>query len=158
MVKFKGEDLGQPPQSPLHTVTASWGEFGTVFTYVRKIGPGCDMQRWPLVRKLLNKYCDYHLADDEVLLICIDGIEYFIADIGLRMLTARELYDASGFPGDYVIDHDYLGRKYSKAKQIARCGNAVPPPFAYALTLANVPEMCVRSCRNMAELMRTVAV
>lgn len=158
VVKFKGEDLGQPPQSPLHTVTASWGEFGTVNSYIRKIESGCDMQRWPLVRDLLNRYCGYHLADDEVVLICINGVECFIADIGLRMLTPRELYDASGFPADYVIERDYLGRKYTKAKQIARCGNAVPPPFAYALTLANVPEMCVRSCQSMAELMQTIAV
>lgn len=158
VVKFKGTDLGQQPQTPLHTVTASWGEFGTVYTYIRKIEPGCNMRRWPLVRDLLNRYCGYHMAADEMLLICIDGVEYFISDIGLRMLTPRELYDASGFPADYVIDRDYRGRKYTKAKQIARCGNAVPPPFAYALTLANVPELCVHSCKNMAELMQTIAV
>lgn len=93
-----------------------------------------------------------------MLLICINGIECFIADIGLCVLTARELYDASGFLGDYVIEHDYLKCKYSKAKQIARCGNAVLPPFVYALILANIPGVCVRWCRNMAELIQTVAV
>jgi DNA (cytosine-5)-methyltransferase 1 len=34
------------------------------------------------------------------------------------------------------------GNKYSKEKQVARCGNAVPPPFAEALVRANLPEMC----------------
>jgi len=34
------------------------------------------------------------------------------------------------------------GVKYAKDKQVARCGNAVPPPFAEALVRANLPEMC----------------
>jgi hypothetical protein len=29
--------------------------------------------------------------------------------------------------------------KYAKDKQVARCGNAVPPPFAEALVRANLP-------------------
>jgi len=32
--------------------------------------------------------------------------------------------------------------KYAKDKQVARCGNAVPPPFAEALVRVNLPEMC----------------
>lgn len=34
------------------------------------------------------------------------------------------------------------GVKYAKDKQVARCGNAVPPPFAEALVRVNLPEMC----------------
>ena len=34
------------------------------------------------------------------------------------------------------------GREYPKFKQTARCGNAVPPPFAEALVRANLPEWC----------------
>lgn len=81
-----------------------------------------------------------------------------IADIGLRMLTPRELYAAQGFPADYIIDRDYQGNAYSASKQVARCGNAVPPPFAQALVEANLPELCIKRCRDMAELNATVAV
>ncbi|MFC0225653.1 DNA cytosine methyltransferase [Serratia aquatilis] len=69
--------------------------------------------------------------------------EYIIVDICMRMLEPRELYRAQGFPDWYIIDQDYRGKKYSKAAQVARCGNAVPPPFAEALVRANLPEMCV---------------
>ena len=58
------------------------------------------------------------------------------------MLTPRELYRANGFPDDYKIDRDYTGKEYGKTKQVARCGNAVPPPFATALVRANLPEWC----------------
>lgn len=158
VVKFKGQDLGQHPAGPLHTITTSAGEFGAVSTYISKIVPGCDMRRWPQVRDLLNRFCGYSLADDEVIILRIGGTEYFISDIGLRMLTPRELYAASGFPLDYIIDRDYLGNVYGKTKQVARCGNAVPPPFAYALVTANLPELCIRSCRTMAELNDMIAV
>ncbi|HCL7477708.1 TPA: hypothetical protein N2X80_004083, partial [Escherichia coli] len=45
-------------------------------------------------------------------------------------------------PEWYIIDQDYRGQKYAKDKQVARCGNAVPPPFAEALVRANLPELC----------------
>ncbi|HFI5333999.1 TPA: DNA cytosine methyltransferase [Serratia liquefaciens] len=69
--------------------------------------------------------------------------DYIIVDICMRMLEPRELYRAQGFPDWYIIDRDYRGKKYSKAQQVARCGNAVPPPFAEALVRANLPELCV---------------
>lgn len=74
------------------------------------------------------------------------GIELAIGrsvDIGMRMLQPHELYKAQGFPDWYLIDHDYKGTKYPKSAQVARCGNAVPPPFSEALVRANLPELCV---------------
>ena len=108
-------------------------------------------------RELLNTYCDYSMSDDEVILFNIQGIDYFMADIGLRMLTPRELYLANGFPSDYQIERDYTGTAYSKSKQVARCGNAVPPPFATALVRANLPEWCGKEITTMSELENTVA-
>ncbi|VXC86832.1 DNA cytosine methyltransferase [Enterobacterales bacterium 8AC] len=70
--------------------------------------------------------------------------DYIIVDICMRMLEPRELYRAQGFPDWYIIDQDYRGKKYSKAAQVARCGNAVPPQFSEALVRANLPEMCVK--------------
>ena len=58
------------------------------------------------------------------------------------MLTPRELFNAQGFPQDYVIDTDANGTVISRKDQVARCGNAVCPPMAEALVAANVLEMC----------------
>lgn len=88
---------------------------------------------------------DTVVSKDRFGLVTIKGEDYKILDIGLRMLTPRELFNAQGFPEDYIIDHDYTGKIYAKTKQVARCGNAVPPPFAKALVEANLPEMCNRN-------------
>ena len=97
---------------------------------------------WPLVREFINKYTTVKVGENQILLIKIGGKDYFISDIGMRMLTPRELYDAQGFPHDYIIDHDYTGKKYPATEQVARCGNAVPPPFAEALVRANFKDLC----------------
>lgn len=80
-------------------------------------------------------------------LVTIKGEDYRITDIGLRMLEPHELFAAQGFPPNYIIDRDFTGKVYSKSKQIARCGNSVPPPFAEALVRANLPEFCANSSR-----------
>lgn len=156
IVEFKGQDIGQDPQKPLRTITASAGEFAACHTYLAK-ADGTDLMHWPEIRGLLNEHCGYSLADDEVLLLEIDGVYYFIGDILLRMLIPRELYNAMGFPFDYVIDHDYRGNVYGKTKQVARCGNAVCPPMATALVRANLPEWCGHKISTMKELERAVA-
>ena len=43
--------------------------------------------------------------------------------------------------------------KYAKDKQVARCGNAVPPPFAEALVRANLPE-CIRRVRRYSVILK----
>lgn len=141
IVEFKGQDIGQEPRRPLRTITASWGEFGACHAYLTKADGG-DLGHWPEIRALLNKHCGYHLAEDEVLLLEIGGALYFLSDITLRMLTPRELYNAMGFPPDYIIDKDYTGKPYGKSEQVARCGNAVCPQMATALVRANLPEWC----------------
>ena len=145
IVKFKGDNKGQMVNAPLQTITASIGQFGVVKTYLRKTNGTDGLGHWPKVRTMLNEYCDYHIGEDEILIIEIDGEKYFISDIGLRMLTPRELFNANGFPSDYIIDHDSEGKKLSKATQVARCGNAVPPPFAEHLIRANLLELCTGS-------------
>ena len=158
MVKMKGTNLGGQAQDPLQTITAGGGHHGVVATRIVKAEPGADLQNWPKIRAALNEFCDYHLEDTEVILFSIGGAWYFMADIGLRMLTPRELYRANGFPDDYKIDRDYTGREYGKTKQVARCGNAVPPPFATALVRANLPEWCGEEITTMEQLEKAVAV
>jgi len=157
IAEFKGQDKGQAAAVPLRTITASAGEFGAVKTWLAKADGEVDLHHWPEVRELLNQHCGYGLADDEILLLEIGGILWFISDIGLRMLTPAELYRAQGFPEDYIIDRDYTGKAYTKEQQVARCGNAVPPPFAYALATANLPEYAVPGIDTMNELEEVVA-
>ncbi|EJR04866.1 hypothetical protein II1_05458 [Bacillus cereus MC118] len=76
------------------------------------------------------------------------GNNYKILDIGMRMLQPHELYAAQGFPSNYIIDHDFYGKPYPKTEQVARCGNAVPPPFAEQLVRENLPEMNVAEGDN----------
>ena len=158
LIKLKGENLGGPAEAPVQTVTAGGTHFGLVTTKVVRASKEEDLQRWPQVRTCLNAYCGYHLRDDEVILFRIGEAWYFIADVGLRMLTPRELYRANGFPDDYIIDRDYTGKEYGKSKQVARCGNAVPPPFATALVRANLPEWCGETITSMEQLERKVAI
>lgn len=155
LAEFKGMDKGQRMSEPLRTITASAGEFGECRTILAKVDGG-NLRRWPQIRTLLNQFCGYALADDEVLLLIINGTAYYIADILLRMLTPRELYRAMGFPTDYIIDRDYTGNPYPKSAQVARCGNAVCPPMAEAVVRANYDASSIY-IRNMEQLAQIVS-
>lgn len=69
--------------------------------------------------------------------VWLKGEPYVIVDIGLRMLTPRELYNANGFPANYVIDRGHDGRRFTRTQQVHFCGNAVPPGLGYAVWAAN---------------------
>jgi len=99
---------------------------------------GYDEQRAAQTLAFLRQYC----GEDSDGLVTIDGVVYRIVDIGMRMLQPKELYRAQGFPDWYIIDRDFRGTKYAKDKQVARCGNAVPPQLVEALVRANLPDMC----------------
>lgn len=156
IVKFKLPDIGQSPDAPLQTVTAI-NPFALASVKTVKYAPGTDLGYWPQIRPLLNKYCGYKLADDEILLLCIRGAWRYICDISMRMLTPRELYNAMGFPPDYIIERDYTGKPYPKSQQVARCGNAVCPQMASAVVRVNFPEWAVELF-TMAELEKTIAI
>lgn len=151
LAHFKGKDKGQHPRDPLMSITTK-DSFADIRTTVVKWDGQSNLGYWSNVRAMLNKYCGYDLADDEILLLNIRGIWYYISDIGLRMLTPRELYDAMGFPSDYIIDKDSEGRPITRADQVARCGNAVCPAVAEALVRANLPEYCKKKITQMEEL------
>ena len=169
VVKFKGTNLGSYPADPVQTITAgasqdracSGGTFAVCKVFLGKIPveSNADLHYWPEIRALLNEHCGYQLTDDEILLLEINDALYYIADIGLRMLSPRELYNAMGFPPDYIIDVDYTGKPYPKSEQVARCGNAVCPPLAAAVVRANFSEYAVQpKFETMAEMMKAVAV
>ena len=137
LVKLRGTCRdGQRTDEPMPTVTAGGTHVGEVKTMLAV--DGYDEQRAQQALEFLREYC----GPDSTGLVTLDGVVYRIVDIGMRMLQPHELYRAQGFPEWYIIDRDYRGVKYAKDKQVARCGNAVPPPFAEALVRANLPEMC----------------
>ena len=71
-------------------------------------------------------------------LVTVDSQDYTINDIGMRMLAARELFRAQGFPDDYRIQALVSGKMLTKEAQIRMCGNSVCPQMARALVTANV--------------------
>ncbi|HBV3480678.1 DNA cytosine methyltransferase [Raoultella planticola] len=134
LVKLRGTCRdGQRTSEPMPTITAGGQHVGEVRALLA--ANDYDERRADQVKEFLNSFGVSEL-------VTIKGIVYRIVDIGMRMLQPRELYRAQGFPEWYIIDRDYRGVKYAKDKQVARCGNAVPPPFAEALVRANLPEMC----------------
>lgn len=157
LTEFKGQDIGQKVTEPLRTIMTK-DVMGAVYTRLEKINGYNDLHFWPQVRELLNTYCGYNIAEDEILILNIDGVDYFISDIGLRMLTPAELYRAQGFPEDYIIEYDYTGKAYPKSEQVARCGNSVCPQLAKALVMANLPEYCSVTFSTMFALANHIAV
>ncbi|WP_458382865.1 DNA cytosine methyltransferase [Rhizobium anhuiense] len=90
--------------------------------------------------------------DREFVSFEVDGVALVIVDIGMRMLTPRELYNAQGFPRDYVIDGGWAvpdggGEAewvpFSKSLQVSCVGNSVSPPVARALVAANCNHLAV---------------
>ncbi|MCA5014575.1 MULTISPECIES: DNA cytosine methyltransferase [unclassified Enterococcus] len=75
-------------------------------------------------------------------LVTIKGVDYQITDITLRMLDPRELFNAMGFPENYVIDRDHENKVVPKSVQVGRCGNAVSPNIPVHLVRSNLPELC----------------
>lgn len=137
LVKLRGTCRdGQPTDQPMPTITAGGLHVGEVETLLA--AGDYSEERAQQALAFLRKYC----GPDCTGLVTIGDVDYRIVDIGMRMLQPHELYRAQGFPDWYIIDRDYRGVKYAKDKQVARCGNAVPPPFAEALVRANLPELC----------------
>lgn len=61
-----------------------------------------------------------------------------IVDIAMRMLQPKELFRATGFRDDYVIDPVHEGKRLTKGAQVRMCGNAVAPDMAAAIIAANL--------------------
>lgn len=136
LIQMNNHCDGRDIRQPLQTITAGDGHFGEVRAFLIKYygqGTGQDIKA-PL---------DTVTAQDRFGLVTIEGVDYQIVDIGLRMLEPKELYGCQGFPEDYIIDHDYTGKTYPRSEQVRRCGNAVCPPIPAALVRSNLPELCV---------------
>lgn len=136
LIQMNNHCDGRDVRDPIPTITAGDGHFGEVRAFLIKYygdATGQDIEQ-PL---------DTVTTKDRFGLVTIEGVDYQIVDIGLRMLEPKELYGCQGFPADYIIDHDYTGKTYPRSEQVRRCGNAVCPPIPAALVKANLPELCV---------------
>ncbi|WP_337034714.1 DNA cytosine methyltransferase [Paenibacillus illinoisensis] len=144
LVKMRGTNTGQSVTDPLQTITAGGLHFGEVRSFLLKYYGSADNGQ------AVDQPLHTITTKDRFGLVTIQGVDYQIIDIGMRMLEPHELFAAQGFPSNYTIAVDAKGQKYSKSAQVARCGNAVPPPFAQALVRANLPELCTGSGNSLS--------
>lgn len=130
--QLNGTSTGAAPDQPLGSITAQGNHFAEVRAF--------------LVAYYGNEQDGGHLLDplrtlstrDRFGLVTVNGSDYLIADIGMRMLQPRELYNAQGFRPDYLIDIEHNGKRLSKTAQVRLVGNSVCPPIAAAIVRANV--------------------
>ncbi len=73
----------------------------------------------------------------ELVTLELRGETWIVVDIGMRMLTARELARAQGFPETYVLAAPFAGRTLSDTEQRHKIGNSVCRRVAAALVAAN---------------------
>lgn len=135
LVKYYGNDKdGQPMDRPLGTIVTK-DRFALVSAFLVSYY-GREDAMWPVdypVGTITTKD-RYGLVG---VLVNIDGEQYMIADIFLRMLKPEELKVMQGFPKDYIIDRDYRWQKYPSSEQTKRIGNSVVPVMAKVLVEAN---------------------
>lgn len=154
MVKYYGSGDGKDPHTldkPLGAVTTK-DRFGLVDTALQ-FPPLDDAQlaRARQVAALMRRFG--YWDDREFVTVTIQGIEWIVVDIGMRMLAPRELARAQGFPDSYIIDRtiiwdeakgEFVERQLTKTEQVRMIGNSVSPEHAKALVLANVPRWAIQ--------------
>lgn len=137
IMKMRGENVGHGMNEPLHTITASGKHHAEVRAFLLKYyGNEEDGHS-------LNSPLGTVTTRDRFGLVTIQGEDYEIVDIGMRMLTPRELYRAQGFPDSYVIDRGIRDGQVvplTKEAQVRMCGNSVCPPLAQAIVAANMAQ------------------
>lgn len=137
MMHYYRTSIGSEVNKPLGTITAKGQHIAAIQAFLIKYYGQGDSQ--DLIEPLHTVTSRDRFG---LVIVYIQGDPYIIVDIGMRMLTPRELFNAQGFPAKYIIDFDCNGKKYTKSEQVAKCGNAVPPAFSEALVRANLPELC----------------
>lgn len=119
-----GEKQWSGVDEPARTITTGNHAF-LVYSFLTKyFGTGCGIE--------VDKPAPTTTTKDRfgLVTVTVAGEPFVIADIGLRMLTPRELARAQGFPDDYKLTG-------SNSVQVARIGNSVCPPIARAIVAAN---------------------
>ncbi|MEV5021396.1 DNA cytosine methyltransferase [Sphingobium sp. LMA1-1-1.1] len=130
IVKLRGTSKdGQATDTPLHTISAGGLHHAEVRAFlVKYYGAAQHGQEMTEPLHAVTAKARFGLVT-----VTIAGEEYAIVDIGMRMLSPRELFLAQGFPADYIIDLEVNGRPLTKTAQVRMCGNSVSPVMARAL-------------------------
>lgn len=152
--KYYGTGDGALTDEPLHTVTVQ-DRFGHVEATLA--APEFGPEHHARAREVAEFLRAHEAWSGGEFVTLTRGAETFVVvDIGLRMLTPRELFNAQGFPPDYVIegvwhehDGDWTFEAFTKDVQVSCCGNSVSPPVARALVEAN--------CAHLAFAQETAA-
>lgn len=142
MVKLRGTNIGSAADEPLHTVSAGGTHMAEVRAFLIKYF-GTDQD--PRLNEPMHTVTSKHRFG----IVTVHGQDYQIVDIGMRMLTPRELFRAQGFPESYIIDRGVsvagpgqpqnlfsFPVMLSKTAQVRMCGNSVSPHPAEALVRA----------------------
>lgn len=140
VTKFYKTGIGQGCGEPLHTITTSPGHFGLISAFlVKYYGTGCGQEAGRPLGTITTKdrFGLVNVVTD------IEGEQYILKDIFLRMLKPEELKRMQGFPEDYILNRDIEGKLYPIGEQVARIGNSVVPIMARALVAANCPYLKV---------------
>ncbi|WHS94616.1 DNA cytosine methyltransferase [Sinorhizobium kummerowiae] len=148
---YYGTGDGQHETEPMRTVTTK-DRHGHVEATI-SVPPFTEAQA-DRARQVADFMRAHGFWDDrEFVTVEISGETFVIVDIGMRMLTPRELFNAQGFPSDYVIDGAWnyqadgagpVWREFSKSVQVSCVGNSVSPPVACALVSANCSHLAVQ--------------
>jgi len=145
--KYYGADQDPRLEEPLHTVTAR-DRFGCAEASLAAPPFTPDMEA--RARQVADFMRAHGFWDErEFVTLDVGGESFVIVDIGMRMLTPRELYNAQGFPADYEIERGLDGQPFSKTVQVSCVGNSVCPPLAAALVAAN--------CNHLARMRERIA-
>ena len=131
--KFYGTSTGADVGDPVPTITASGSHRAEVRAFLTKYHGG---ERG--VSRGQTAFGSMSTDATRSGVVMIHGAAYEIVDIGMRMLSPRELFAAQGFPDDYDILPTLHGKPITKTQQIALAGNSVPPPMAEHLARANL--------------------
>ena len=143
-----GEREGQLPRvpglaKPLGTMVASSNKHALITAHVGEADAPSPVivDRSDEVARFLWDYRRYASGDvtrNAAGRILYEGREMRIADIGMRMITPREMANSHGFPSNYEISRTATGRPLTITEQTSLLGNSVPPPMAAAIIAANV--------------------
>ncbi len=138
MLNMRGSNRrGAGADEPLRTETSGGNHAAAVYAFLAKyFGAGLPSQAADEPLHTVTAKPRHGLV-----YVTVAGEPYVIVDIGMRMLTPRERFNAQGFRPDYIIDHGILEDgsevKFSLADQGRMCGNSVCPDEAEALVKAN---------------------
>ena len=151
MLNLRGSDRRDgPADAPTPTVTGGGNHAAAVYAFLAKYyGEGLPSQPADEPLHTVTAKPRHGLVT-----VTVNGQPYAIVDIGMRMLTPRERFNAQGFRPDYVIDRGELedGSQIALTleQQGRACGNSVCPQVAQAIVAANYREDEMRPRRPAA--------